>query len=148
MMRFYRGIAVPAGKADETVAAIIREGLNKGGGRWEMLQFHPGPIEALFGKLDLSLEDTRPKLADWQIAICACGEVDGALHYAWRHNRTTEDDTPILIEFIADAHTAASGLRSKNFGAWLWASYFAICRQGVEVQHAIRPHRHLRFGHS
>ena len=46
------------------------------------------------------MSDTRDdaKLID---AIYACGDEDGALHYANVRNKTLENDTPIIIEFEA-----------------------------------------------
>ena len=45
--------------------------------------------------------DTRPddKMLDW---VCASGLRLDALFYACRHNRTKENDAPILISFDAD----------------------------------------------
>ena len=37
--------------------------------------------------------------------MCARGEEMGAAYYAWQHNRTRENDTPILVEFEADEDT-------------------------------------------
>jgi hypothetical protein len=68
---------------------------------------HPGQLDVLFRKVDLSLDDTRPGCTVPQPAICACGEEAGAAYYAWRHNRTTEHDTPVIIEFEADQTTVA-----------------------------------------
>ncbi len=47
--------------------------------------------------MDLSIEDTRSGKS--YPVVCACGEVMGAAYYAFKHNRTGQDDTPVLIEF-------------------------------------------------
>lgn len=60
---------------------------------------HPGSLDALFAKSDLSLKDTRPDGAPADDGICACGEVLGASYYAWQHNRNDENTAPILMEF-------------------------------------------------
>jgi len=72
-----------------------------------MEHLHPGPLKALLGKVDLSLEDTRPRSANWKPAVCACGEYWGAAYYAWCHNRSGENDTPIIVEFEADKNSVA-----------------------------------------
>ena len=73
-MRFFRGITVPASVAEATITTIAENGLSEGQGRWRMGHLHPGPIEALLGKIDLSLEDTRPRSKLGKPAVCACGE--------------------------------------------------------------------------
>jgi hypothetical protein len=109
-MRFFRGLAVPADKANATINAIRRDGLNTRPGRWFMEHRHPGSIEDLFAKPNLSLDDTRPENAAWLPAICVCGDEDGAAYYAWRHNRHADDDTPVMIEFEANgSHVAVDG---------------------------------------
>jgi hypothetical protein len=72
-----------------------------------MEHWHPGPIEALFTKSDLSLEDTRPKGVAGLPAVCGCGDDEGATYYAWRHNRGGEDNTPVMVEFEANRCSAA-----------------------------------------
>ena len=72
-----------------------------------MAYSHPGSIEALFSKDDLSLSDTRRPSEEEEPAVCACGEQEGAAYYAWKHNRTCEKDTPIMIEFEADENSVA-----------------------------------------
>jgi len=71
------------------------------GAFWQMEFQHPGDLDALVSKSDLSLEDTRPKNGNIFPGICACGEVAGAAYYAWQHNRKGVNATPILIEFDA-----------------------------------------------
>jgi hypothetical protein len=106
-MRFFRGLAVPASKAEATADAIPREGLVTRPGRWQMEHWHPGPIEALFKKPDLALEDTRRKGVAGLPAVCGCGDEEGGAYYAWRHNRGDEDDTAVMVEFEADSGSVA-----------------------------------------
>jgi hypothetical protein len=53
----------------------------------------------------VSLADTRPNIEhpSW---VCACGDEQGALYYACRHNKSPENDTPILIVFEAGTSEA------------------------------------------
>jgi hypothetical protein len=104
-MRLYRGMAVPASKADSVVSAIKVEGLASGQGGREFDFNHPGPLDALFLKENLSTEDTRSD--DRQFAVCACGEEIGAAYYAWRHNRSGDNNTPIMVEFEVDERSTA-----------------------------------------
>ena len=64
------------------------------------------PLDKLFAKSDLSIADTRPTRAG-DPAVCACGEEMGASYYAWQHNRTRENNTPIIVEFEGDEDTVA-----------------------------------------
>ena len=57
----------------------------------------PGPLDERFEKMDLSIEDIRS--GESYPVVCACGEVRGAAYYAFEHNRTGQDDTPVIIEF-------------------------------------------------
>ena len=105
-MRFFRGITVSSVTASETIEEIQRNGLIPNKGTQEMTYSHPGSIEELFLKEDLSCDDTRSP--EGQIpAVCACGELDGAVYYGLKHNRTREKDTPILIEFETDESSVA-----------------------------------------
>jgi hypothetical protein len=108
-MRFFRGIAVPADRAEITMAEIGRNGLASGQGKWQMEHEHPGDLDGLHLKPDLSRRDTRPDLMVVD-AVCACGDADGALYYACSHNISPINTTPILIEFEAEAsHVAIDG---------------------------------------
>ena len=99
-LRFFRGIAVPASSADQTIASIRENGLIEGQGTWNMLQSWGLPDDRLGRKADLSTSDTRRESAT-RPALCACGTVEGAAYYAWHHNRTSYNDTPVLVEFDA-----------------------------------------------
>ena len=39
--------------------------------------------------------------------MCACGDEEGTAFYAWIHNKTDEDNTPVIVEFEADIATVA-----------------------------------------
>lgn len=105
-MRFFRGIAVPANQAENTVTNIRQNGLTDGLGWWHMEHEHPGDLANLFEKHDLSTEDTRSG-SGAVAAVCGCGDESGAIYYACRHNRNSDHNTPILIEFEADKSVAA-----------------------------------------
>lgn len=111
-MRFFRGIAVPADKAESTIAGIRQQGLVSGQGTWLMEHEHPGDLDALYMKPDLSRDDTRPGTRA-VAAVCACGDELGASYYACSHNLSSDDDTPILIEF--EAAVSASAVDGRDF---------------------------------
>lgn len=67
---------------------------------------HPGDLNVLHEKADLSLEDTRTD-SGGVAAVCACGDELGASYYAFSHNLVRNDDTPILIEFEAERSACA-----------------------------------------
>jgi hypothetical protein len=105
-MRFFRGLAVPAANVDQVLSTINNQGLGLGS-QWSFEYRHPGPLDALVAKPDLSTQDTRPPDEAGDPAVCACGEETGAAYYAWEHNCTRENDTPIIVEFEADEDTVA-----------------------------------------
>ena len=41
------------------------------------------------------------------MAVCACGDYDGAAYYACHHNRSNVNDTPLVVEFESDAASVA-----------------------------------------
>jgi hypothetical protein len=103
-MRFFRGLTVPAPDVEQVLSTIRGQGLSQGN-QWSFEYRHPGPLDELFAKPDLSTADTRQRDQAGNPAVCACGEEMGAAYYAWQHNRTRENDTPILVEFEADEDT-------------------------------------------
>lgn len=111
-MRFFRGITVPNHRAELVMEGIRLNGLAPDQGQWRMTHEHPGNLKALYLKPDLSCEDTRPGTKS-VAAICACGDEAGAMYYACSHNRSAENDTPILIEFTADRSNSA--IDGKDF---------------------------------
>lgn len=99
-MRIFRGISIPEDKVDQVLTTIKKQGLAQDRGEfWKMEFRHPGNLDTLFAKADLSLEDTRPDGAEVDPGVCACGEEAGAAYYAWQHNRKGENTTPIIMEF-------------------------------------------------
>ena len=101
-MRLFRGISVATEIADRVVKDIRSRGLVSGQGRWQIEVGYPGPLEELFDMEGLSTKDTRS--SESYPVVCACGEMEGAAHYAFRHNRSGQDDTPVLIEFETTEH--------------------------------------------
>lgn len=99
-IRLYRGIAVPKTGVAEAVSGIQERGLIEGQGNWRIEQLWRSPAGASAETADLSISDTRN--ADWRSATCACGTLEGAAYYAWQHNRTATNNSPILVEFEAD----------------------------------------------
>lgn len=81
-MRFFRGISVSSSVATETVEYIERRGLDASMGIWRMTYSHPGIIDELFSKDDLSCEDTRARQEEECPAVCACGELGGPIEDA------------------------------------------------------------------
>lgn len=104
-MRFFRGLAVPSGQADAIADNIRGEGFATNAWRWRTEHWRPDP--RLSEKSDLGLDDTRPDSVPATPAVCGCGDVESAAHYAWRHNRNASDDTPLLIEFEAPIENVA-----------------------------------------
>jgi hypothetical protein len=105
-MRFFRGLTVPAVNADQVLSSIRKQGLEQGS-QWSFEYRHPGPLDVLFAKPDLSMSDTRPRDQRGDPAICACGDETGAAYYAWQHNRTDQNNTPIIVEFEAAEDTVS-----------------------------------------
>ncbi|RAS09771.1 hypothetical protein [Ensifer adhaerens] len=103
-MRFFRGIAVPRNGATAIVDAIRMSGMKTQPGMWQSEHHKPDP--ALIDIPDLSTKHTRPEGVGVPI-LYACGNKAGAHHYAWHHNRTQTNDTPIVIEFESDLSNVA-----------------------------------------
>lgn len=111
-MKLFRGIAVPRDKARPIIANIRSNGLASSEGTWKMVHEHPGDLGALHVKPDLTVTDTHPGTREVS-AACACGDKAGALYYAHSHNRTAKNDTPIIIEFLAEPSNSA--IDGKDF---------------------------------
>lgn len=105
-MRFFRGITVPGDDAELVMEDIRLNGLASDQGEWRMTHEHPGNLEVLHLRPELSLDDTRPGTGS-VAAVCACGDETGAMYYACSHNKSAKDDTPILIEFTANGSNSA-----------------------------------------
>ncbi|MYF49781.1 MAG: hypothetical protein F4220_06470, partial [Gammaproteobacteria bacterium] len=68
---------------------IETNGLAAGRGNWRMIWDTPGKGAAS--------GDEEP------LAVCACGDFDGAAYYACRHNCSGANDTPLVVEFESNA---------------------------------------------
>jgi hypothetical protein len=99
-VRFYRGISVPATVADSVVDRIRETGIGWDTRLYRVADLRPR-LNELWSSPRLSRSDTRSddKMLDW---VCASRLRLDALFYACRHNRTKENDAPILICFDAD----------------------------------------------
>jgi hypothetical protein len=58
-------------------------------------------LEALWQKSDLNVDDTKPKGLP-PPRVGACAEFNGAAYYALQHNRSADNNSPLLITFEAD----------------------------------------------
>ena len=95
-LRLFRGMAVPSERAGDITAEIKAKGLAADRGRWRMIWDPPGEQAAS--------DDEDP------LAVCACGDFDGAAYYASKQNRHDVDDTPLVVEFECDiARVAVDG---------------------------------------
>jgi hypothetical protein len=102
-LRCYRGITVPLRSVPMVIHKIRTQGLLPGDGNWRISAADlKGCLEGIWRKPKVTLADTRPASdkpgPSW---VCACAEKQGALYYACRHNKSGENDTPILISFDA-----------------------------------------------
>src|ERR1700726_1550056 len=107
-MRFYRGITVPIRSAPAVIDQIRTRGLLPGDGNWRMSAADlKGRLEEIWRKPKVTYADTKPTEGNpgpsW---VCACAEEQGAVYYACRHDKSGENDTPILISFDAEASDA------------------------------------------
>ena len=134
-MRFFRGISVPAEKADATISAIQHNGLVPDVG-WMMIWEKVIQPEHMLEKHDLSLNDTRGPYETLPVAICACGEPSGAEFYAWHANRKAEGDTPIMIEIEADVGNVAVDGRDFLYTAFQLGS---LQRTGQTLEKLFGP---------
>lgn len=100
----FRGITVPASTADAVMARIRERGLHSGDSRW-MLPF-PTPREEDDAVAALSRSGKFEYRED-ELSVCACADEASASHYAWAHNRHGDCDTPVMIEFEANADDVA-----------------------------------------
>lgn len=98
-LRMFRGLAIPASQRDDVMGRIAATGFVGDEGRWSIIHQHPGEVDALFEQEDLDTKVTRPDGVMHPKVVCACGEIDGASYYACSHNRSADDDAPIIVEF-------------------------------------------------
>ena len=140
-MRLFRGIAVPSEAAERTVDDTRGCGLVSGQGRWAMEIEYPSPLETLFQKNDLSTQDTRSGTS--YPVVCACGEVEGAAYYAFKHNCRGEKDTPVMIEFESDVRDVS--IDGRDFLYTVFQTGDAV-RASAILSHIFGPNI-LRYAH-
>jgi hypothetical protein len=103
-LRLFRGIAVAAADALLVMRKIKTEGLRHADGGWRV----PYP----FVSDEIEAEESSLGAVDreQQMAVCACGDEDGAANYAWVRNRSRERDAPIIIELdVKESDVAVDG---------------------------------------
>jgi hypothetical protein len=101
-MRFYRGIAVPRERVADTISDVRQNGLLPRHGRWGYRFADLKPqLESLWHLPNLTTAHTKPngESPPW---VGACADPIGAAYYALKHNRSSENDIPLLITFEAD----------------------------------------------
>jgi hypothetical protein len=102
-MKLFRGIAVPNDQLEPVIEDIKLNGIIDGSkANWQTRQEkHFKNLNTLHLNPNLSTKDTRPKDGHAN-AVCACGEKDGALYYATKHNLYGDNNSPIIIEINTD----------------------------------------------
>lgn len=103
-MRFFRGIAVPAGSATSTIADIEQNGLQIRKSGWRMIAQDLRPhLDRLWSLPTITRTDVN-LLPDDQTPsrVCACADKTSALFYACKKNLTVVNNTSLLIAFEAD----------------------------------------------
>jgi len=109
----YRGIAVPEATVENVRQKIISNGISvPDNATWDMEAVDlRDNLEELFNKEGLSTKDTRPsrwidtdgggyrELIGRFPVICACGDELGASYYASKHNKTADNNSPLIIKF-------------------------------------------------
>ena len=88
-LRLFRGLAVPSARVEVVAADIEATGLAADRGHSRII-WDPPWEEAMPGQEE-------------PLAVCACGDFDGAAYYASEHNRSGVNDTPLVVEFESDA---------------------------------------------
>jgi hypothetical protein len=111
-MKFYRGICVSLNEKDRVIENIKRVGIDGDEVRWRMEHEHPGDLARLHIMPNLSRNETRPGI-NAVPAVCTCGELQGAVYYAFRHNASTAHNAPVLIELEAEITNVA--IDGKDF---------------------------------
>jgi hypothetical protein len=103
-MRFYRGIAVPANGATDTIADIRQNGLQVRNAGWRMIAQDLKPhLDRLWSLASIERSDVDLVPGDeTPHRICACADKTSALFYACKKNVTAADTTSVLITFDAD----------------------------------------------
>ena len=110
-LKLFRGIAVPSDIAASAKLRLLENGLVEGQGNWRIEQPWRVRSGILVANTDASRDD--PRNLEWRPAICACGTPAGAAFYSLHHNRSTTNNTPILIEF--EAHLDRVRVDGRDF---------------------------------
>lgn len=110
----YRGIAVSSQNADEVIATIKSRGLpGDEGTQWRSTMPSVRKIrdrlDFLYEKSDLSKDDIYQDAE--RLGVDAAGSSIGGEYYAAKHNRSWEDDQPIVIVFDVDVDKVAVDCR-------------------------------------
>lgn len=100
-----RGITVSSSVVDSVILDIQNNGLYYRNEGWFVPFYHLTDVGNFFVKSDLSLSDTRANSG--APSVCACGDIVGAEYYAWKHNVSKNNDTPVIIEFDVDKFDVA-----------------------------------------
>ncbi len=106
-MRFFRDLSVQSSRSKQIMLSIRTNGFSQNQGRRIVEQHRISDFDMLFQKDDLTLKHTRPENGVKRPAVCSCGDQLGAQFYAWHHNQTKENTTPIIIEFEANVDAVA-----------------------------------------
>jgi len=99
---FYRGVNVASWNVDAVLEALTSGNLNGDiePGMWH--KRYPKPIEVAH-RTDLRRELTEIQPRDvWLPASYACGDLEGAAHYAWKKGAPMGTSVPIIVEFEVD----------------------------------------------
>jgi len=102
-LTLYRGLAVASEDATKVTEQLLENGVreneaNRWHIRWTDLR---SELESLYLKPNLGHCDTVRDADEFPI-VCACGDLGGAAYYAWKHNKTTEHNAPLVVAFMAD----------------------------------------------
>jgi hypothetical protein len=119
LLTLYRGLAVPSEDAGRIKQQILEGGFKvPEGGRWKILiNDLRSELEGLYSEPDLSRHDTVCDARNCPV-VCACGDVGGAAYYAWKHNNSAQHNTPLVVEFEADASDVFVDGRDFLFSAF------------------------------
>lgn len=124
---FYRGVNVESWKAEDVVEKLLSGDLN---GHLDPRSWHiryPQPLEVAH-RADLcrELTEIRPR-ESWVPASYACGDLEGASHYAWKKGASMADSVPIIIEFETDFSKAVVDGRDSLYSLIHFAQHEEVC---------------------
>jgi hypothetical protein len=139
-MKLFRGITVSENQALVVIDQINKNGLNYGDGKWRL---EMPDLKNIFTSTDWKKYITDQKYREdyfpekkYMKIVCACADKKSALYYADVHNRTTEHNVPILIEF--DALTKDIVIDTRDFletvfGMWPYSTNTIPKNQQIET---------------